>query len=256
MEILGIDIGGSGIKGAPVNTKTGEMLAERLRFPTPDPATPAEMISVVKDLVDHFNWTGGIGCGFPAAIHNETVMTAANIDQSWIGLNASEEMEKVTNCPTHLINDVDAAGTAEMKFGAGKKEKGIVIMVAVGTGIGGAIFNKGRLQPNVELGHVILPNGIVGEKFASNQVRKDLELSWEDWAERFNVYLSRVQDLFWPDLFIMGGGISKYFETFGQFITSSVEIRPAELLNNAGIIGAAYSAKKVVKKGLEKKTKA
>ena len=248
MKILGIDIGGTGIKGAPVDTKSGSLLDERYRLPTPSPAAPDAVISTVKELVDYFHWKGPIGCGFPAAVKDDTVMTAANIDPSWIGINAAERISTQTGCPTHLINDVDAAGLAEMKFGAGKKNKGIVLVVAVGTGIGSSLFTKGRLVSNTELGHVRIDGERTGEQIASNIVRKEENLDWEAWAQRFNLYLKRLEELFWPDLVIVGGGISKYYEEFEPYLESKFPTKRAMLLNNAGIVGAACSAKGIAKK--------
>ena len=242
MHILGIDIGGTGIKGAPVDTKTGELLDIRHRIPTPSPATPESVINTVADIVDYFNWHGPVGCGFPAAIKNETVMTAANIDKSWIGLNAGKNIERKIKCPTHMVNDVDAAGLAEVAFGAGKKEKGVVIMAAVGTGIGTALISNGHLFENSELGHLLL-HGQIAEKYTSNAVRKNLDLSWEEFSDRLSDYLQRLEDLFWPDLFIIGGGVSKHHETFFPMLKIHTKIVPATLLNNAGIVGAALAAR-------------
>lgn len=242
MEILGIDIGGSGIKGAVVDSRKGELLTERIRLVTPQPATPKAMLATVAELVDTFKWKGVIGCGFPAAVQHEIVRTASNIDKSWIGLNAAKEVEKLTKCPTHVVNDVDAAGLAEMKFGAGKGQKGVTIMLAAGTGIGSAIFIKKKLVPNMELGFIHV-NGMPGEHYAANSVRENEELSWEVWAGRFNEYLHRLESLFWPDLFILGGGVSKKFENFSQYFDINTEIVPAKTRNHAGIIGAAMAAK-------------
>lgn len=241
MHILGIDIGGTGIKGAPVDTKTGDLLETRHRIPTPSPATPQSVINTVADIVHHFNWHGQVGCGFPAAIKHETVMTAANIDKSWIGLNAGKNIEKRINCPTHMVNDVDAAGLAEVAFGAGRKEKGVVIMAAVGTGIGTALISNGHLFENSELGHLLL-HGQIAEKYTSNAVRKNLDLSWEEFSDRLSDYLRRLEELFWPDLFIIGGGVSKHHETFFPMLNIHTKIVPAKLLNNAGIVGAALAA--------------
>lgn len=244
MQILGIDIGGTGIKGAPVDTKNGELLDARHRIPTPSPATPESVISTVAKVVEHFDWHGPVGCGFPAAIKHETVMTAANIDKSWIGLNAGEKIQKKINCPTHMVNDVDAAGLAEVAFGAGKNEKGVVIMAAVGTGIGTALISNGHLFENSELGHILL-HGEIAEKYASNAVRKNLGLSWEEFSGRLSEYLQKLESLFWPDLFIIGGGVSKHHETFFPMLKVHTRLVPAKLLNNAGIVGAALAAKQV-----------
>ena len=239
MEVLGIDIGGSGIKGAIVDTESGELLTERHRIPTPQPATPKKVIKIVGQVVDHFRWTGPVGCGFPAALKHDSVSTAANIDDSWIGLDAGVKIRKKTGCPTHIINDVDAAGLAEMKFGAGRRFDGTVMMISFGTGIGTSFFTDRVLLPNTELGHLILPNGQEAEKYAANSVRKSEELSWQEWASRVNEFLDFIGFLFWPDRIIVGGGVVKYHEEFFHLLKSNSELVPAELLNHAGIIGSA-----------------
>lgn len=246
MKILGLDIGGTGIKGAVVNTKKGELITDRLRIPTPNPPTPNNIIETVIELVNEFDWKGPIGCGFPAAVRHEIVMTASNIDKSWIGMNASKVIEKATGCPTHLINDVDAAGMAEMKFGAGRNQKGTTIMVAAGTGIGTALFIDKHLVPNTEMGFIMV-NGMAGEHYAANSVRVAEELSMKKWTKRLNEYLQRLESLFWPDLFIMGGGISKDFEKYEKHFKLDTKIVPAESRNHAGIIGAALAAKEMFK---------
>lgn len=242
MEILGIDIGGSGIKGAVVDTKNGILLTDRHRIETPQPATPEAVIETIIKLINEFDWKGRIGVGFPAAVRHDVVKTASNIDKTWIGINAAKKITKATNCPTHLVNDVDAAGYAEMKFGAGKEVEGTVIMVAAGTGIGTALFSEGVLFPNSELGFVQL-NGMPGEHYAANSIRESEDLSWEEWGKRFNEYLKRLEKLFWPDLFIIGGGVSKKFDKFENYLCTECEVVPAKLLNHAGIIGAALAAK-------------
>lgn len=246
MKILGIDIGGTGIKGAIVNTKTGELITERHRISTPDPATPAAVLATVISLVKEFDWKGPIGCGFPAAVRHEIVVTASNIDQSWLGMNASNAIEEATGCKTHLVNDVDAAGLAEMKFGAGRGQKGVTMMVAAGTGIGTALFIDKHLVPNTELGFVQL-HGMAGEHYAANSIRVAEDLSWEDWALRLNEYFQRLELLFWPDLFILGGGVSKNFESYQQYFKLNTRLVPAETRNHAGIIGAALAAKQSLK---------
>lgn len=242
MEILGIDIGGSGIKGAIVDTKTGDLVTERHRIPTPKPATPEAMLSTISELIKEFDWHGPVGCGFPAAVVDEIVRTASNIDDSWIGINAAKIIEEQTGCPTHLVNDVDAAGFAEMKFGAGKNEPGTVIIAAFGTGIGTAIFKNKQLLPNTELGHILL-NGQKAEHYAANSIRKQEELSWEEWGGRVQEYLQYLEKLFYPNLFILGGGVSKYFQEYSSFIHLDTELVPAANRNHAGIIGAALAAK-------------
>lgn len=247
MKVLGIDIGGTGIKGAIVDTKRGKLITERVRIPTPDPATPQAVLDTVIQLVNEFSYKGPIGCGFPAAVRHEIVKTASNIDKSWLGMNAAQQIRKATKCPTHLINDVDAAGIAEMKFGAGKKQKksDTTMMVAAGTGIGTSLFIGKKLVPNTELGFVHLHN-MPGEHYAANSVREAENLSLSEWAQRFNEYLMRLESLFWPDLFIIGGGISKKFEEYEQYFTLDTQIVPAATRNHAGIIGAAISAKDLV----------
>lgn len=241
MEILGIDIGGSGIKGAIVETSTGTLLTDRHRIATPQPATPKAIIDTVLEIIEHFDWTGPIGCGFPAAVRHDVVKTASNIDEKWIGTNAAKKIKEATGCETHLVNDVDAAGYAEMKYGAGKDQDGTVIVVAAGTGIGTALFSEGVLFPNTELGFIQL-NNMPGEHYAANSVRENEDLSWKVWGKRFNEYLTRLEKLFWPDLFIIGGGVSKKFDKFSEFLELEAEVIPAETRNHAGIIGAALAA--------------
>ncbi len=240
MEILGVDIGGSGIKGAPVNIKTGELTAARYRIPTPIPATPKAVTETVVKIVKHFNWSGPIGCGFPAAISGGKIRTASNIDAKWIGTEVSKLFSKDSGCPTVVLNDADAAGLAEMKFGAGKDHQGVVFVITVGTGIGTAAFSKGCLFPNMELGHLIM-DGRVSEHYVSDAVRKNEDLSWKKWSKRFNQYLYEIEQLFWPDLIIIGGGASKKQDKFFHFLDSSIKLVPAQLLNEAGIIGAALA---------------
>ncbi len=242
-QVLGIDIGGSGIKGAPVDIEKGKLAAERLRIPTPQPATPGAVAETVAELVRHFSWQGPIGCGFPAAVRKGRVLTAANIDPSWIGTDGAELLRQISGCPVVLHNDADVAGLAEMRFGAGRERMGTVILVTVGTGLGSALFRDGVLLPNTELGHLILPDKCKeAEAYASAAVREQKSLSFKRWAKRFDRYLHLLEDLFWPDLFIIGGGISKKHEKFFPHLTLDTEIVPAELRNEAGIIGAALAA--------------
>jgi polyphosphate glucokinase len=244
MEILGIDIGGSGIKGAPVDVDKGEMMTERYRIDTPQPSTPDAVGDVVAELTHHFNWTGLIGCTFPAIIKNGVTLSAANVDESWIGAPAEKLLRKKTGCPLILINDADAAGIAEMEFGAGHGQTGVVIMLTLGTGIGSAIFVNGSLLPNSEFGHLEF-NGKEAEKWTSDKARKDKDLSWKKWGERINSYLNYVEFLLSPDLFIIGGGVSKNFDKFSPYLHTQAEIVPAQLLNDAGIVGAAMAAKNI-----------
>ncbi|MDZ4765838.1 MAG: ROK family protein [Chloroflexota bacterium] len=240
MEILGIDIGGTGIKGAPVDTEQGTMLTERFRVLTPQPATPEAVAESVAHIVEYFNWRGEIGAGYPGVVKDGYTLTAANVDPGWIGAHASALLEHVTGCPVSLVNDADAAGLAEMRFGAGRGQLNTVFMLTVGTGIGTALFVNGQLVPNTELGHLLI-RGKDAEQRASEKVRVEKELSWKSWARRFNEYLVYLDNLFWPDMFIIGGGVSKYFSKFSYRLTVRARVVPAELQNDAGIVGAAMA---------------
>lgn len=241
MEILGIDIGGSGIKGAPVETTTGASLADRHRIPTPEGAKPGDVAKEVKRLAKHFSWKGPIGCCFPASIQHGVARTAANVDKSWIGTNIEQLFAAATGCPVRVLNDADAAGLAEMRFGAGKGVGGLVLIVTIGTGLGTALFIDGVLVPNTELGHIEM-NCRDAELQAADSARKREDLSWEAWARRFNQYLQMMRALLWPDLIILGGGASKKLDKFRRYLTVETPIVPAATLNNAGIIGAALAA--------------
>lgn len=241
MHVLGIDVGGSGIKGAPVDVAKGELLCERHRIVTPDPSTPDAVADVVARIASHFEWHGPIGCTFPAVIKDGVVCTAANVDKSWIGTHGEELLAARTGCPVRMLNDADAAGIAEMTFGAGKGERGLVFMLTFGTGIGTAIFIDGVLVPNTELGHLEY-RGKEAELRASDRVREQKNLSYEKWAERVDEYLAVLEALFWPDLFIIGGGVSKRHDRFIPLLKRRARVVPAKLLNEAGIVGAALCA--------------
>lgn len=243
MQVLGIDVGGSGIKGAPVDTRNGKLLAERLRFKTPKGADPGPVADVVAEIARSFEWKGLIGIGFPAPIKAGVAMMAANISDKWIGTNADELFTKTTGCPSTVVNDADAAGLAEMKFGAGKGQPGTVIMLTLGTGIGTAIFHGGKLLPNTEFGHLDM-NGRDAEHRASDAVRQREDLSWKKYAKRLNKYLAAMEKLFWPDLFIVGGGISKLSDKYIPLLKIETPVVPAQFLNEAGIVGAALAARK------------
>ncbi len=242
MEILGIDIGGSGIKGAPVDVSKGILVAERQRLLTPQPSVPEAVGEVVAELSRKFNWQGPIGCTFPAVVKAGVTYTAANVDSAWINFNGQKLLEEKTGCPVVLLNDADAAGMAEVEFGAGRGHTGVVIVLTFGTGIGSAIFVNGMLVPNTEFGHMEI-RGKDAEHRAADRIRTEKELSWEKWAERVNEFLGRMEQLFSPDLFIIGGGVSKKHALFLPFLHTQAEIVPAQLLNDAGIIGAALAAK-------------
>jgi polyphosphate glucokinase len=241
MEILGIDIGGTGIKGAPVETATGKLLADRYRLLTPKGAKPEPMAKVVKDIATQFNWHAQIGCGFPAVIRNGVAESAANINQKWIGTNVAQLFSEVTGCPVHVVNDADAAGLAEITFGAGKGVRGVVMMVTIGTGLGSALFIDGKLVPNTELGHIEVECD-EAESIASDVVRKKEELSWKKWAKRLDKYLNTLESLFSPDLMILGGGVVKKQENFIPLLNLRTRVIPAVMGNDAGIIGAALAA--------------
>jgi polyphosphate glucokinase len=242
MQILGIDVGGTGIKGAIVETTTGTLTSERIRIKTPLPATPEAIGLTIKDIVEQFHWTGPIGVGFPAAIQHGIVRTAANIDQAFIGLPVAEYFTVQTGCTAHVANDADVAGLAEMRFGTGRAVAGVVLIITIGTGLGTALFSSGQLLPNTELGHLLLDNGLVAERYASEAVRVVKKLKWKTWAKRFNRYLTTMENLFWPDLIILGGGASKKLLNFAPLLTTQAPIIPAQLLNQAGIVGAALFA--------------
>jgi len=242
MKILGIDIGGSGIKGAPVDTRTGKLLAERIRIKTPKKAEPQPVAEVVAEIARSFEWQGPIGIGFPAPIKSGFTLMAANVSEKWVGLNADELFTKTTGCECTMINDADAAGLAEMKFGAGKGQPGTVILLTLGTGIGSAIFYQGKLLPNTEFGHLDM-KGQDAEHRASDAVRQRDDLSWKKYAKRLNKYIATMNKLFWPDLFIIGGGISKESEKYLPLIKTETPIVPAQFLNEAGIAGAALAAR-------------
>jgi len=243
MQILGVDIGGSGIKGAIVDTLTGKLITERHRIETPQPATPEAIAGVLAQLVVHFHWNGPIGCGFPAAIQNGVARTASNISKVFLGTHVDNLFSEVTNCPCFNLNDADAAGMAEMQFGEGANQSGVVLMITIGTGLGTALFIDGKLMPNTELGHLYLENGIEAERYASDAIRKLEDLGWKSWGNRFNTYLTLMEKLFWPNLIIIGGGASKKFEKFESLLTVEAPVKPAAFLNQAGIVGAALYAK-------------
>lgn len=241
--VLGIDIGGSGIKGAPVDIRRGEMLTERYRIPTPKGAKPADVAEIVAEIARHFSWKGKIGCGFPAAVRDGVALTAANVHKSWVGTHVSGLLEHSTGCQVHVLNDADAAGLAEMRYGKGKGIMGNVLVVTVGTGLGTSLFHDGVLFPNTEFGHIEL-KGKDAEKYASDGVRKKEELDWKEWAERLNLYLQKMESLIWPRRIILGGGCSKKHEKFFRYLDLKAEVVPAMLRNEAGIIGAAIFGEK------------
>lgn len=240
MKVLGIDIGGSGIKAAPVDTRHGTFLAKRFRIATPQPATPHAIADAIADIVNHFRWTGPIGCALPAVVKRRRVCTAANISRDWLGVDAYRLIGTATHRRVCVINDADAAGYAEMHFGAGRRRAGLVVMVTLGTGIGTALFINGHLVPNTELGHLQL-RGSDAEHRAAARVRKAKDLSWKKWSRRVDAYLHLLQGYFWPDLFIVGGGVSRKWRKFGPRLTLPVPVVAAKFRNDAGIVGAALA---------------
>jgi len=247
MKLLGIDIGGSGIKGALVETRTGELVTPRYRIPTPEGARPKAVAGVVREIVEHFSWKGPIGAGFPAIIKQGVAFSAANVSKKWIGTNAETLLVEATGCPVRVLNDADAAGLAEMRFGAGRKQAGTVLVITIGTGLGSALFRDGLLVPNTELGHIEMNCGDA-EKQASEAAKMRDNLSWKEWSARFNEYLQVLEDLINPDLIILGGGASKESEKFMDRLNLRARILPATMLNEAGIVGAALAAEELKKK--------
>lgn len=241
--ILGVDIGGTGIKGGLIDIEKGEMISGKHRIPTPNPATIESVAEAFKELIHHFSWTGLVGVGFPAIIRNGTAYSASNIDDSWIGTSVQNVLSSISGCTIFVLNDADAAGVASMKYGIGRGEQGVVIMLTIGTGIGSAVFSDGQLVPNTELGCLYLPNqNEISEKQLSNRVRKSKEMSWRDWGSLFNTYLQHIGRLYSPSLVILGGGGSKQYEKFQDQIQVDFPVKPAILLNQAGAIGAASNA--------------
>jgi polyphosphate glucokinase len=243
MEVLGIDIGGTGIKGAPVDTTSGELLEERFRLLTPQPATPEAVADTVGQIVTHFGWQGKgpVGCGFPAVIRQGRAHTAANVSDQWIGADARGLFAASTGCSVNVLNDADVAGLAEMRFGAGVDCAGVVLIITLGTGIGSSLFINGVLVPNTELGHIEI-GGKEAEQWASAAVREREDLSWKKWGRRVDKFLHAMQAYLWPERIIIGGGVSKKQEKFFLYFTVDTQVVPAQLRNEAGIVGAALAA--------------
>jgi polyphosphate glucokinase len=247
MDILGIDIGGSGIKGAPVDVTRGVLTRERVRIPTPDPSVPDAVSDVVAEIARQFEWSSPIGCTFPAIVKSGVTLSAANVDAAWIGYDAENLLRRKTGCPVVVINDADAAGLAEIRLGAGRDVPGVVMLLTFGTGIGSALFVDGQLVPNTELGHLTMHRGKETERYAAARVRTDKKLGWKKWAKRVNRVLAEFEALFSPDLFIVGGGVSKNFSKFSGYLEATARIVPAQFMNEAGIVGAAMAAARLVK---------
>jgi polyphosphate glucokinase len=246
---IGIDFGGSGVKGAVVDIRTGQLVGDRVRIPTPQPSVPREVVAVMAGLVDRLleAWTATdaahlpVGVGIPGATRNGTVLTAANIDSGWIGYQAEREMALAMSRTVAIGNDADVAGLAELRFGAGRRQRGTVIVLTIGTGMGTALFADGRLLPNTELGHLEM-KGRDAEERVAESARDRFNLGWKEWASGFNDYLHLLERLFWPDLFILGGGGSKRADNYLQYLTVKTPVVVATLKNNAGIVGGALIA--------------
>jgi polyphosphate glucokinase len=238
---MGIDIGGSGIKGAPVDLALGSLTEERVRIDTPQPSTPGAVADVVSEIVTSFSYEGPVGCTMPSVIQHGVVTTAANIDDGWIGLDGRELLERRLKVPVTLLNDADAAGMAEVTYGAAKNVPGLVCLLTFGTGIGSALLVDGVLVPNSEFGHLEF-KGMDAEDYASARTRKEEDLSWANWGGRVAEFLRHVERIMSPDLFIVGGGVSRKLDSFSEFIEIATPIVPARLRNSAGIVGAALAA--------------
>jgi len=243
--VLGVDIGGTGIKGSLVDVRRGELAKARLRIPTPKPATPEAVVSAVGEIVQHFKWKGRLGCTIPARVRRGVVETASNIDEGWIGTNLQKLIGKRIGLRCKVLNDADAAGIAEVQFGAGKGKKGVILVLTLGTGIGSALFVDGCLVPNTEFGHLRWKGDII-EKWAANSVREREELSWQAWAERVQDTLDHIEHILAPDRIIIGGGVSrqKRWQEYAHLLTTRAKLVPAALTNEAGIVGAAWQARK------------
>lgn len=242
-QLIGIDVGGSSIKAGLVDLDAGRLVGDLQSAPTPKPSTPTAMLAVFQDLVGRFPGTQGrVGIAMPSVVKHGKVCTAANIDHGWIGVDGPALVEKPLGRQVIFLNDADAAGVAEVKWGAGKGIKGTAIMLTFGTGIGTAFFVDGILLPNSELGHIQLPKHGEAEKWTSAHVRTAEKLDWPAWIERVNVYLGELYNLFWPDLFILGGAVSERFDEFAPLLHSQARIEPAAFAGQAGVIGAALAA--------------
>ena len=243
MAVLGIDIGGSGIKGNLVDPFTGNLESDRYKIATPQPSTPDAVADVIVEMIEHFDYRGPVGCTFPAIVRRGVALSAANVDDSWIGTNAEAVFDRhAAGNDFTMLNDADAAGIAEVEFGAAKGRSGVVIMVTFGTGIGSGLFIDGTLVPNTELGHLELDGHAPVEDWAAAKVKKEEGLTWEEWAERAGTYLRHLDRLFSPDLFVFGGGVSRRWQRIVSHLGIDVEVVPAQFENEAGIVGAAKAA--------------
>ena len=242
MQSFGVDIGGSGIKGCTVDLAEGRLLGERVRIDTPQPSTPEAVYDVVAEIVGQFGWTAEVGVTFPGVMKKGVAHTAANVDKAWIGTDIDADLERLLpGGPVQTLNDADAAGLAEMRYGAGRDRGGVVLLLTFGTGIGSALFVDGHLVPNTEFGHIEV-DGEDGEKRASAAAREREELPYPDWAKRVDRFLDVLERSVWPDLIIVGGGVSKKSDKWVPLLSTRTPVVPAQLRNDAGIVGAALAA--------------
>lgn len=241
MKALGIDIGGSALKGAPVDTKTGKLLAERRRIATPEPLSPAQMGRAVAELAAHFRWRGPIGIGYPGVVLGSRIYTSANLHPDFVGCDAGKLFSKATGCSVAMVNDAAAAAIAEMKLGAGRGFMGKTLLLTLGTGVGSALAYQGVVVP-LELGHLPWQDCASAEKRVAASVREEEDLEWEEWAGRLREYVATLERILWPELIIVGGGVSAKHRKFFKFIKPRAKLVPAEFLNQAGIAGAAMWA--------------
>ncbi|SFT94586.1 polyphosphate glucokinase [Geodermatophilus amargosae] len=241
MQGFGVDIGGSGIKGCPVDLEAGVLVGERVRVETPQPSTPEAVYEVVAGIVTSFGWTGRIGVTYPGVMKRGVAHTAANMDKGWIGTDVDAGLTALVPGTVETLNDADAAGLAEMRYGAGRDQDGVVLMLTFGTGIGSALFYDGRLVPNTEFGHIQV-DGEDGERRASAAAREREDLSYPQWAARVDRYLDVLEAGVWPDLIIVGGGVSKKAHKWVPLLSTRTPVVPAQLQNDAGIVGAALAA--------------
>ncbi|GAB1488913.1 ROK family protein [Opitutaceae bacterium] len=241
MKVLGIDIGGSSVKGAIVDTATGRLLTPRHRIATPAVLNPKAEAKVIRELVQHFDWMGPIGCGFPGVVHGGTIKFLGNLHKDFVGCDVGKLFGRATGCPVSVVNDADAAGLAEVRFGAGRGVRGTVLMLTFGTGVGSALFTDGRLCGNTEFGQLPL-RGKPAERRISAAAKERLDLSFKEWAGRVTEYLLEVEGLLWPELIIAGGGISADHRKWFKHLKIRSRIVPAKFLNEAGIVGAALHA--------------
>jgi len=239
--ILGIDIGGSALKGAPVDLVSGQLLTEREKLETAEKLSPEAMAAAVAEMVRRFEWQGPVGVGFPGVVHGARIAWTANLHKGFCDCDAGALFSKTSGCPVTLINDADAAGLAELRFGAGRGEAGTVLVLTLGTGVGSALFHNGHLHPNSELGHLVKDDRSI-ECYVSAAARVRRGLGFEDWGRELNEYLGLLEKILYPDLFILGGGISREFDKFSHCLTPYARVVPAEFRNTAGIVGAALAA--------------